>query len=85
MIMIQACLMDWIYTVFCREGTNELLNDPFHNHTNKLLAKSARNAKKQAVKPAVNNPTVAQRRVLGDLSSNVLASTTPDTLYTMNT
>ena len=40
---------------FCRGGTNELLNDQSHMHPNKLIARSARNAEKQAIKMAVNN------------------------------
>ena len=40
---------------FCRGGTNELLNDRSRMHPNKLIAKSARNAEKQAIKTAVNN------------------------------
>ena len=72
--------------IFCREDIpNELLNNPFHNHPNKLLARSACNAENKAIKTAVNNPTVAApRRVLGDLTSSILASITPDSLYMMN-
>ena len=73
------------FIIFCREDIpNELLNNPFHNHPNKLLARSARNAEKQSHQDGCQQPqatVAAPRRVLGDLTSNISASITPDSLY----
>ena len=60
-----------------------LLNDPVHNHANQLLTRTSREAEKNAIKLSMKNPTVVPRRVLGDLSNTILASPSPDAIYTM--
>jgi len=67
------------FIIFCREDIpNELLNNPFHNHPNKLLARSARNAEKQSHQDGCQQPqatVAAPRRVLGDLTSSISLQT----------
>ena len=66
-----------------RQTTDILLNEPLHDHSNNLLTKKARLIEEAEIKKASENPTVAPRRVLGDVTNTVLSSNSPVAIYGM--
>lgn len=50
------------------DNGNELLNDPVPNHSNQLMAKTARKAEEEAIKKSSNNAKLPPGRVLCDVS-----------------
>ena len=55
-----------------RPSSNNILNVTIHDHSNNLINSEARKAEKEAIRLAGQNPSVAPRRILGDLTSNLL-------------
>ena len=57
-----------------RPSSDNILKVTIHDHSNNLITSEAGKAEKESTRLAGQNPSVAPRRILGDLTSNIMVN-----------